>query len=172
MLASMNRLLPAIAAALILAGCAPTATPPAEPTSTPGPTPEYATENQVASVIAAHESDWREVIDGAFECRSMWYSTPGSIPGMTCWIKEQTLITTAETAIRDLGELEIPPSMESLVESTTAVLQGIVDVDATTVCGEGVLEPVDTPECTEALGSLTWSYTMLEQELEAWAPYL
>ena len=165
-------MLPIVAAALLLAGCS--ASPAAEPTRTPTPTPtpEYATENQVASVIAAYESDWREVIDGAGECRAGWVFDPGSLPGMSCWLREQTLTTTAELTIPDLGELEIPPSMVGLVASTTAVLQGIVDVGAKTVCGDGVAEPADTPECTEALGSLNNYYRMLEGELDSWGPYL
>ncbi|QTX05236.1 hypothetical protein [Agromyces archimandritae] len=157
---------------LILTGCASGSAPTAVDVPTQSPEPIVATEKQVASVFAEYESDWRETMDGAGECRMLWVFEPGSLPGMTCWLQEQTLSTTAEIVIRDVGELEVPSSMVSLVSSTTSVLQDIVDVDAKTICDAEASEPADSDECNQALGSLNFHYTRLESELDAWRPYL
>ena len=72
---------------LLLAGC--TRTAPTEAT-TPSvrPNTTYATENQVASVIATYATDWRETMDGAVECRTQWRFEPGSISGASSWLTE------------------------------------------------------------------------------------
>jgi hypothetical protein len=156
---------------LLLAGCTSTA-PTEETTPSSAPTPTYATENQVASVIATYATDWRETMDGAGECRAQWTFDPGSMTGATCWLTEQTLVTTAEITVRDLDALDIPPSLASLSESTRAILQGIVDVDAKTICGDGIADPIESPECNAALGSLNFYYSTLGNELDSWGPYL
>jgi hypothetical protein len=172
----MKRLLAVaiLALPLLLTGCASATSPSNDstPSTTASATPTYASENQVASVIAKYAADWRETIDGAGKCRFEWTLSPGSMAGATCWLNEQTLVTTAEIVNRDVEKLNIPPSMASLVDSTTTVLQGIVDEDAKTVCGDGVADPLDTPECTKVIGSLNFYYSMLKGELDSWGPYL
>ncbi|KQO97504.1 hypothetical protein [Leifsonia sp. Leaf264] len=167
----MKPLIVAVAVLLLLAGCSASAVAESTPTPSATPTPEFATENQVASVIAGYGPDWREMMDGAIGCRGEWTFNPGSIPGYTCWLAEQTMSVTAETAVRDLAELKIPPSMAGIVADTTGVLQGIVDVKVKTICGEGEA-PIESDECNKALGSLNFYYVILDGKLDAWAPYL
>lgn len=83
---------------LILAGCNGAPPEPAEP---PTATPE-----QVASVIAEYETDWRETIGEAGSCRFLWSFPSGSaadeIEGMTCYLVEQTIGSTSVIAVRNL----------------------------------------------------------------------
>ncbi|WP_167131914.1 hypothetical protein [Paramicrobacterium chengjingii] len=171
---------PALVAILLLAGCASAEQP--EPaaeqeteTSTPAPEVDSATEEQVASVVAEYEPDWRETIDGASDCRFLW-TTGGEtaaedIKAMSCYLKEQTIVTTAQLVTGDLADLEIPESMSSLVTNTTNVLESIGDVDLTSVCGDGDV-PAETDECNSALGTLNALYMQLDSTLNSWSPYL
>lgn len=163
----------------MLAGCASAAP---EPTAPPEPVEveevEYATEPQVASVIAKYESDWREVIDGAGECRLNWVNAAAdesdllsSLEGYSCFMREKTLGVTAQLAVRDLEELEIPPSMETLVSETKATLLTLSSFDLEAICGTEDA-PADTPECQDALGTRNYGYGVLEDQLAAWGPYL
>jgi hypothetical protein len=169
----MHRALPALAVLLALTGCSasPTAAETTVGTPSSAPTPTYATENQVASVIAEYETDWRETMDEAGGCRFDWTMSPGSITGFACYLNEQTMSTTSELVLLDLDALDIPPSMTALVADTTAVLQLIVDKDLKGNCGEAE-EPADTQECTDTLGGLNFLYNTLEGRLDAWKPYL
>ena len=126
----------------------------------------------MASVIAKYEADWLETMEDAGTCRIEWVLEPGSMVGASCWLSEQTLVSTSELAIGDLGNLAVPPSMLAMVTSTTMVLQGIVDLDANGVCGTGISDPSSTPECTKAIGTLNFYYPLLKDELDAWGPYL
>lgn len=162
---------------LLLAGCAPAATEASStptPTATPTPTIEAATAEQVASVIAEYETAWREVIDGAVECRMTWAidkDPTAEIRGMSCYLQEQTIGISAQLVMRDWGELVIPSSMKSLVDDTSKVLELIADPDLKSVCGEDAV-PAKTDECNAALGSRNFAYSLLESKLDAWKPYL
>lgn len=157
-----------------LAGCS--AQVPTEPvaisaSAAPSADPA-ASENQVASVIAEREADWREVIDNAITCRTDWALSPGKMSNLSCYLQEQTIINTAQLALRDFADLKVPASMSSLVDSTTVVLEQIGAVDLQGACGEGMVEPADSPECNEALGTLNFLYMTLGDKLDAWGPYL
>lgn len=176
------RQLTVIGLALGLAGCGsggtaeppmPTTTPTTTPTPTPTPTVAAATEQQVASVIATYESDWRKTIDSAGECRFRWVTDPGSIEGTTCWWNEGAIVLSAGNASRQLDELTAPPSMEGIVGDTIAVLDAITSTDLATACGDTLASaPSETDVCTEALGSLMPLYADLETQLDAWGPYM
>ncbi|SFR79530.1 hypothetical protein SAMN05428970_2574 [Agromyces sp. CF514] len=91
---------------------------------------------------------------------------------MTCWITEQTMSITTETALRDLDALEVPPSMVDLVTDTKTDLKGIVAVDVTSVCGDAPEGPVESDACNAALGQLNMLYVGFESTLDSWGPYL
>lgn len=175
MLSTMKIRTAAIAVLLAVAaltGCsssAPEATPTPTQTSDPEATPE-----QVASVIAEYESDWREVIDGAFDCRFTWTmddSPTGQLEGMTCFTTEKTIGITAQLVTRDWAAMDVPASMQGLVDDTTEVLGRISDVDLDSVCGTDSI-PSSTQECNEALGNRNATYLQLESQLDKWGPYL
>lgn len=181
MLATMNKrsrvgaLAASVAAVAMLVGCgatesaAPTPTATAEAEAVAEATPE-----QVASVLAEYEPDWREVIDAAFDCRFTWTmdDTPtGQLEGMACYTREQTIGITAQLVPRDWAAMEIPASMQGLVDDTTEVLSLISGVDLAAICGADSV-PASTPECNEAVGGRNVAYGLLESQLDAWAPYL
>lgn len=125
-------------------------------------------------MLAQYETDWREVIDSALDCRFTWTlsnSPTSELDGMACYTREQTIGLTTQIVMRDWGELDIPASMQSLVDETSSVLQLIADVDLPAICGDGNV-PAETDECNKALGSRSFNYTMLESKLDAWGPYL
>ena len=168
-----------------LGGCAegeaPTSTttastiPVVSKTATATTTPA-ATENEVASVIAGYEQDWREVIDDAGECRVAW-TMRDSDPAqkarrLTCYMRETAMGTTATLARRDLGNLAIPDSMSGLVKDTTKALRAVANVDLEAKCGGPFEGPKGSKECARALGSRMWTYDSLETVLNKWSPYL
>lgn len=162
-------------AGMTLVGCSPASEPDPATTSTPSAVAaDEATPEQVASVLAEYEPDWREVIDGAFDCRTTWTldsSVTGQLEGMSCYLREQTMGMTAQIVLRDWSALEIPQEMQGLVDRTSESLQVIADNDIKAVCGEDSL-PAATNECSEALGNRSMAYTLLEGKLDAWKPYL
>lgn len=85
-----------------------------------------ATPQQVAGLplIAGAESDWREVIDKAGECRFTWTMSEGDpvdqANGMACYMRESTIGYTAQTARDELTALAVPASMTALVDETDA----------------------------------------------------
>jgi hypothetical protein len=170
-----------IACAVLLAGCsspAPATTPTAAATiatPTPTPTPEAATPEQFASIVSGQESDWREVIDGAFDCRFLWVmgaeGAAEEADAYACYLREQTIVMSATTAARDLRALTPPDSMESLVADTLEALDAISVVDLEGSCGSGDV-PKDGKRCDNALGTLNLDYTALESVLDKWKPYL
>ncbi|MGG5258804.1 hypothetical protein [Phycicoccus avicenniae] len=91
---------------------------------------------------------------------------------LTCYTNEVTAGLKAETALRDLTALDIPSSMQGLVSDTSAALQGVVDTDLESACGEAMSEPSDSKQCDDALGARFASYVALASELERWSPYL
>jgi hypothetical protein len=145
-------------------------------TASPSPTQSYSTENEIASVIAGGEKMWRDTKDEAFDCRLALvlkeddYSA--SAKRLTCYTNELTAGVKAQTALRDLAALTIPPSMDGLVTDTRAALQLVVDADLENACGPAMTEPKDTEECSSALGARSMSYTVLSSALDKWAPYL
>ncbi|WP_404380602.1 hypothetical protein LL946_11060 [Knoellia locipacati] len=169
----------AMVASLTACGSDPDTTSPAASsaaaTATQPPTPSAATPEEVAVVIAGHQDDWRSVIDEAGECRMRWVlkqdDPAESARRISCYMPGQTAGITAQLAMRDLGELTVPTSMTGLVETTTAALQQVADVDLEAVCGADS-EPADSPECSEALGQRMWAYHSLEKALDMWSPYL
>lgn len=163
-----------IAGALIaLAGCSSTA-PATTQVPIPTPTIEAATTQQVASVLAGYEPEWREVVENATSCRVTWLlddSPTGQLKGSSCFLKEKTLGITAQLVLRDWSNLAIPSSMQALVDETSQVLQQIADVDIAKECGDE-FSPTDTEECSSALGARNTLYLALERSLNKWSPYL
>lgn len=174
------------AVAVALAGCggsedtetaaeSPTPSETTTTTATPIPTDTEATPEQVASVIAGQESDWRETIDGAGECRFLNVMGEGPADELqltTCYMGELTMGVSASGAIRELNSLDVPGSMSDLVEETVRILQAVADVDLEGACGPAFSTPVDTQECSDALGSRNVLYGLLGTTLDKWRPYL
>lgn len=160
------------------AGAEPTtSTPSTTPTgASPSPTSSEATPEQVASVIAGKQADWREVIEQAGTCRMNWVmkseDLAETLNRKSCYTREVTAGLTAQAAIRDLGRLTVPSSMTTLVDKTTAALQQVIDVDLESACGPASGEPSGTDECNKALGQRMWAYNSLGDALDMWAPYL
>ncbi|WP_141881309.1 hypothetical protein [Homoserinimonas aerilata] len=170
----MKRAFVIVAAVLILAGCASEP----EPESSRGPEPtvvEYATENQVASVIAEYEPKWREVIEESTECRFLWVlggsTIAEEIHGDVCFMQEKTIGITAQLVLRDWEALNVPESLQSLVTDTSTVLREIGRGDLKTICGEAS-RPVETDECNSELAGRNMLYSQLESSLNKWSPYL
>lgn len=172
-----DALAPMAVGLLLLTGCgAGGSNAEPKPTVTPWvePTPEEATPEQVASVLSEYETDWRDVIDSSYDCRFTWTlddSATGQLEGMTCYTTEKTIGITSQLVVRDWGAMEIPSSMQELVDDTSAVLGLISDTDLEAVCGTEPI-PSTTQECNEALGSRNFAYSVLEGELDKWKPYL
>ena len=182
----MRHLALVAAVAIGLAGCggvvdteaaaeSPTPSEATTITVTQTPTATEATPEQVASVIAGQESDWRETIDGAGECRIL--NTIGEGPAdelqlTTCYLGELTMGVSASHAIRGLNSLDVPGSMSGLVEETIGVLQAVADIDLEGACGPAFSTPADTQECSDALGSRFVHYGLLGTTLDKWRPYL
>src|SRR5690606_5135703 len=73
-------------------------------------TEEYATENQVASVIAGYETYWREMIEEAVHCRFLYVMNEDLSPAedmerYTCFLSEATIGTEAAIATREIEAL-------------------------------------------------------------------
>lgn len=161
----------ALLAVLTLGGCAPAAP---EPEATPTPTVPSATPEQVASVLAEYETDWRETIDQSGDCRFIWVlgtSLADEMKGMTCYLREQTIGLTAQIVIRDWSTMAIPDSMAKLVDDTREVLDQIGKIDLKANCGSDAV-PSDEDVCNAALGARNGLYGQLEGKLDAWGPYL
>lgn len=180
----MKRAFSCILVALAVGGCAapstvaPASEPPATPTAetpTHSPTPGAATPEQVASIIAGEEPDWREVIDDAFDCRYLWViggeDAIDDAEAMTCYLRELTMVSTTGTAAKELQELDLPSEMEDLVSETLWSLSEISTVDLEGTCGGGSV-PNDSAECTKSLGTLSGAYLRFEKVLNSWRPYL
>lgn len=164
-----KKLLALAGAALVLTGCAsempePEAKPSAETAVT-----ETATQEQVASVIAKHESTFRDANDKSFDCRFSYASNPASIESLTCATEQKTVVLTAQNAARDLRGLTAPDSMQPLLDETLAKLDLVGDVDMS-ACGEKP-DPSDAA-CSEQLTALDIYLGTLSGTLNAWGPYL
>ncbi|MCW4458207.1 hypothetical protein [Microbacterium sp. MPKO10] len=171
-------LIPIFLLALGLYGCSggtEAASGVATQSSTPAPTNSEATESQVASVLAEYESNWRETIDSAADCRYIWSfggdDVTGDLEAMTCYLNEQTLVMNAQTVVRDWEDMDVPSSMDTIVRETSQVLTEIGAVDLASVCGDQEA-PIESDECDAELGSLNMLYSTLESKLDAWGPYL
>lgn len=148
---------------------------PAATTTTPTPTETTATPQQLASVVAGYEADWRDTIDGAAECRVLWAMPSDDnleqMQAATCWAREQTIVLNAGNASRDLQELDAPGSMTDLYADTLVALDSIKAVDLNGACGTDTL-PSMADECYSTLGDLYVKYSDLETILDQWGPYL
>ncbi len=126
-------------------------------------------------MIAGGEEKWREVKEKSGKCRIGYVLKDKSgmleIERMTCYTKELTAGVTAETAVRDLQALDVPPSMEGLVDETVAALQMLVDADLENACGPAMSEPKDSEACSSALGTRSMGYQLLTSALDKWKPY-
>lgn len=164
--------------ALALSACGEDEPRPLEPaiTSTEAAKPPSATPEQLASVVAGEEAAWREVIDGAFDCRFSWTlggETPIDEANQTsCYLREIAVGLTARTVMDSLAELQAPDSMTALVDETSVALRQVVDVNLEASCGRAFVGPKSTPRCQTALGQRMWAYRSLEVALDQWAPYL
>lgn len=141
-------------------------------------TVEHATENQVASVIAKREPDWREFIEGRSGCKLLWEmerqgvaDLAQSLGAATCFLDMKTFVTTVQTAAIELDELVPPPSMEMLVADMSKVLSAIGGYDLDADCGSESI-PADTSLCDLMLTGMDVNSLRLEDELNAWGPYL
>ncbi len=135
-----------------------------------------ATENQVASVIAEYEQPWREVAEKSGDCRLVWVLDSQDDPvsklnGSTCYLRERTASTTAQLALSDLEALNVPASMEALVSKTRSALEPIANAELEEACGSEEW-PIETEECSNALGANFSSFNALTKTLDAWKPYL
>lgn len=141
-------------------------------------TPDTDTPEEFASVVAANESDWREVIDGAFDCRYIWVfesdraDTVTQLDALSCYMREVTIGLTAQNAVEELDALVAPPEVFDLVAETTVALEEIVAVDLEAVCGHASGGRNDSAACTTAIGQRNLAYMSLEQALDGWRPYL
>ncbi|MCS5721084.1 hypothetical protein N1028_02380 [Herbiconiux sp. CPCC 203407] len=168
----MMRAVLAVAHVLLVTGCA--ASPVAStPTPTPTPTPEFATEAEVASVIAKRATDWRETLDGAFECRTVWVLGEGPLDemkGTSCFMEAKTINITAELALDDLDALAIPPSMTTAIADLRVPLSGLKSIDLEGLCGTGS-EPTSEDACNKALGAQNFHFSQLESALDGLSPW-
>lgn len=181
----------AAAAVLLLAGCggsseaaAPAsstspaaATSSAAPAPSPTPTETGPTIEQFASVIAKHETDWREVIDGAGDCRFVWVmgdedDPADSLTSLACYTQEANMALQASAAVDELDALgDAPASISDLVYDTRIALLKVVLARMDEQCGT-MGDDADTDDCTTATGNAMHAYDAVEEQLDAWKPYL
>ncbi len=136
-----------------------------------------ATPEQLASIIAQYEEDWRAVIEGRIGCSSAQLranlsdATPGEKAEATdCLQAMRNMSSTAGTASTELGKLATPSSMADLVAETRKYLDQISATDLDTICGG---EPFGSADCTAAdTTAFEMAHIRLDQQLDAWGPYL
>lgn len=139
--------------------------------------PEYATEAQVASVIAEFEPGWRDVVAEKIDCQLTWEiasqdptNLEANMKGLNCMSSIHTMVTTTGTAIIELDKLEIPPSMQDLVSETKGDLSKISSSGVEMKCdlsGDSAESECELPMLQFVVGSMR-----LENTLNAWGPYL
>lgn len=153
----------------------PSPTPTPTPTPTPSPSPTYAPPQQIASIIAEHEADWRETIEAAEDCRVMWMEKSDDpiveVKVMSCHLREATLSLQSKTVLEELDALTPEPSMSRLVTETKLALASIKAAAVDEKCGPSG-ESADTAGCLLAHGNAHLGYDALEDALNAWGPYL
>lgn len=91
---------------------------------------------------------------------------------LTCYTNEITAGVKAEIALRDLGALNPPASLTTLLSETEAALHMMVKADLESACGPAMTEPKESKDCDAALGARYASYQLLDSVLDKWAPYL
>ncbi len=169
-----------VMAAVLLAGCSGGTGAPTDSISaaaTPGtPSPSTATPQQFASIIAGQESDWREVIKDAADCRYLWVLGTSTVSdkteAMTCYVREATIVMTTGTAAKKIRALAPSSDVQPLVTQTLVALDAISLVDLEGVCGEPFGDaPKETKKCNAALGELFSNYGTLKKVLDEWKPY-
>lgn len=166
----------AAAVALVSVGCS-TAAPAQDELTSPAPTasasaaaattadaePKEATVQQVASAVARHEPELREVLtDVETQCDFLLQEEPcrgvGAIRLFTLGIQAKTLAVDLE-ALDDeqAGQYvgSIPTELSGLVDSTVAAAQALGDIDT-----DG-----DPLEMNRLVRNIV-------RELDAWSPYL
>lgn len=183
-----GRLIAAVAAVLLLAGCsgAPAAVEEPAPspteaatteTPTPTPTKEQATAAQFASVVAGAEEAIREAEEMAIECRTLYALGDDEDPTdhantLVCYMTEATAGLAASTAVMKLEALGEPPAeVATLVEDTIEAFGALADADMNGACGTGP-EEEDEGDCTSATGQQMGAYYDAISVLDQWKPWL
>lgn len=91
---------------------------------------------------------------------------------LSCYTREVTIGLTAQTAIKDLDALALPPSLESLVVETKEELAAVAGIDLETKCGPAMEDFKPSHKCDLALGERYGEYLKLKTILDKWKPYL
>jgi len=137
--------------------------------------PAEATPEQLASVIAKHESSLRGAIGSKADCRAAQgyaalsdASTTEIAAAEDCMRVLTAAAADAGTAAAELSSLPVPASMTDLVEDTTRYLDQVHSIDLATICGGAPYGP----QCTSEDLEFDLAYKRLEQQLDAWGPYL
>lgn len=143
----------------------------------PASSPTYATESQVASVVAGVEDSLRNTAEEAAECRITYVMGDTTNPidrseMMTCHTNEITAGQEAERAATDLATLEIPPALTDLVAETERALDAIADVDIERACGAPMRIPRSNDSCSTAHAERMAAYGDITTILDRWKPYL
>ena len=158
---------------VLLAGCSAVAAP----VATPSETAETATPEQIASVIAENQAEWRDVAEKARECRVLWVISSQltfsqKSQAQECFTAEQSIGETAFSSYLELDAFTVPSSMGGLVDKTKVALKQIADTNVGwTVCGSEELPDLND-KCVAALGTRYAAYPALVKALDAWSPYL
>ncbi|MDF9716044.1 hypothetical protein [Nocardioides sp. ChNu-99] len=178
-----------VVAAALVAGCSGESSDGGEADSTPSASAspqeqettdevETATPEQLASIIAGGQSDWRAVIDTASGCRLLWTTAYRNtdpavdLEAKSCYMREIVLNSTSGDALYEMEALTPPESMEDLVSETEAVLREISTADLEPDCGPPLELPATSTRCNQTLGELYVAYLDLEEALDSWTPYL
>ncbi len=140
------------------------------------PSPSYATEAEVASVIAGVEQSLRSTADEAADCRILYVMGDTTDPldkaeMMACHSDEIAAGQTAERVVAELTELEIPPSLTDLATETEGALAGIANIDVESACGPPMRVPKNTDSCSTAHAQRMSAYAEMETALDMWTPY-
>lgn len=182
-----------IAGALLLAGCAGSAdsteTAPvtvatssapdvesSSPSPTPSPSPSTPTVNEIAAVIAQHEADWRETMEGAFDCRTDMVLAEeddalAQAKIFSCLTREATMTMTARSVAEELAGRGAPDEIFDLTDDTIRTLSLIETADVEGKCWE-VEGQEDSEACSTALGEAMIQYGRLESLLDGWRVYI
>ena len=163
----------AVGAVLALSACGTESTDSAA-ASTPTPTPTVevtATPAQFASIIAEHETAWRDYSDNITDCafaRIVGDTALDEMKVMSCGLTTSTVTLKAKTALKSIADLPSPdPEVAALVDRTVQALTPLSEIEASEVCMDQASEA-----CGDMATLTNGAIRPVIPVLDAWSPYV
>lgn len=135
-----------------------------------------ATSTDIANDIKVSYSEWTDVVNGADHCRELWADSSGALidqlNGQTCYIQEQTIGISSDTAVSMLTGHVPPADLQPLATDTVQIVKSIHAVDLKAACGDGTNPDLTMSGCQKALDDRAAAYKELHALLVKWAPVM